>query len=91
MIKFLYNYRIYVSIFVAIFAAQGAVSIYQHHAVSGEVIVGLALLVLVLLLYVVKRKEGTVFNKTVVALIIAIISGFLADIAIVSLINKLLP
>ena len=91
MIKFLYNSRLYLPILVVVFAAQGAVSIYQHHVVPGEVLVVLALLVLVLLFYVVKRKEGTFFNRTAAILIIAIISGFLADIAIVSLINKLFP
>lgn len=72
MINFLYTHRFYFVIFIGIFAAQGFQAFYQGQLLAGSVIGSMAILVLGLLLFIITRASGTIFNKDTALLIILI-------------------
>ncbi len=84
MFKFLYTYRFFLSIWVAIFAAQAAYLIRQGRPIPGSVLGGMALFGLTLLLTVIYKNDGTIFNKTtlhsmIVIFLMICIYGILLD------------
>ena len=75
MFKFLYPYpyRFFLSIWVGTFAAQAANLIYQGRPITASVLGGMALLGLALLLTVIYKNDGSIFNKTTLNSMIVII------------------
>ena len=69
MLNFLYTNRIYVSIVIAIFAGQGFHAFYQGLPKAGSVLDGIALLGFVLLLLLIRKMNGTIFDRATLALI----------------------
>ena len=75
MLNSLYTYRTFLSLPVFIFAGQAAYSIHQGRPISGSVLGAMALLALILILFVIYKHDGTIFNKTTLSIMIYTVLG----------------
>ena len=69
MLNFLYTYRTAFSTFIAVFAGQGFRLFFQGHPLAGSLLDGVAVLVLILLLLLIQKVNGTIFDRATLALI----------------------